>query len=704
MRLLRDLTFAHKMTLVALLASSMAVGTLMTAFLVFDTISSRALLQNRLSTLGDVVGQNSTAALNFNDRTAAVEVLEGLRAEPPIVSACLYDVPGKLFAQYERQEGLWKCPPDLTRVPSFERKYSSVTRRVLRHDELVGTLFLSSDLQDLQKRQKRLLQVASVLLLLALLVGGLSASLLQRKISKPVSELALAMHNVTVEHHFETRVKVSGSDEIAQLGTGFNAMLSELQRREDAQKNAEAKLQFQALNDALTGLPNRRLFSDRLSQTLARARREKSMVALLYIDLDGFKLVNDSLGHSLGDALLVQVAARLQSRVRQSDTLARLGGDEFTVILGRLHAKEDAALVARSLLDVLATPFLINDHQLTIGASIGISLFPDARDAAEILQQADSAMYAAKREGKNRALYFTPELGVLVRERLSLENQLRSAIGRGEISVYYQPEFDVASNQLVRFEALARWTHPTLGVISPARFIPVAEESGLIVTLGAYIMELACVEAVKWQALAPFPIQVAVNVSSIQFRRDSFVDEVVEVLNRTGLQPDLLQLELTESIMLSGIHRAAETMKRLKELGVGLAIDDFGTGYSCLSYLPSLPFDALKIDRSFILEMGLRPEGEAMVHSLITLARNIGMRVIVEGIEKPEQMELIRKFGGHEIQGYLLGRPAPDPGSQIPLLLQNGTGEPRQEPGQAMGRDEGGGNRTAVFAGSRNRV
>jgi EAL domain-containing protein (putative c-di-GMP-specific phosphodiesterase class I) len=274
---------------------------------------------------------------------------------------------------------------------------------------------------------------------------------------------------------------------------------------------------------------------------------------------------------------------------------------------------------------------------------------------------------------------FTPEIGTLVRERLNLENQLRAALARGEIKLHYQPEFDLQSNRLMRFEALARWTHATLGVISPARFIPVAEESGLIVPLCAYTMETACAEAVKWQGLAPYPIQVAVNVSSMQFRREQFVEEVVEVLNRTGLQPELLQLELTESVMLSGMHRTLETMKRLRGLGVSLAIDDFGTGYSCLSYLRSLPFEPLKIDRSFILELGLKPESEAMVRSLITLAKNIGMRVIVEGVERSEQLELIKSFGAHEVQGYLTGRPAPDPAGQISLFLQNSAGEPCKE-------------------------
>ena len=283
-------------------------------------------------------------------------------------------------------------------------------------------------------------------------------------------------------------------------------------------------------------------------------------------------------------------------------------------------------------------------------------------------------------------MYFTPDLGSSVRERLNLENQLRGAIARGEIHVHYQPEFDVSCHRLVRFEALARWTHPTLGVIPPDRFIPVAEESGLIVPLGAYIMERACAEAVKWQAITPYPIQVAVNVSSIQFKRDHFVEEVTSVLNYTGLRSDLLQLELTESIMLSGVHRAAETMKRLRALGVSLAIDDFGTGYSCLSYLPVLPFDALKIDRSFVKELDLKPENGAMIHSLVALAHNIGMRVIVEGVEKPEQLDLIRKFGGNEIQGYLLGRPIADPASQLSALFCNQDKKDVNRPADDSGR------------------
>jgi diguanylate cyclase (GGDEF)-like protein len=484
--------------------------------------------------------------------------------------------------------------------------------------------------------------------------------------AESIARLAEAMHEVSLRKEFSARVPVSGNDEIAQLGLGFNRMLAELEQREIAKLAAEQKLQNLALTDELTGLPNRRLLSDRLAQMLALAKREKSIVAVLYIDLDGFKLVNDSLGHPVGDVLLAEVAKRLQSRIRESDTLARIGGDEFTILIGRLQDSEVAGKVAESLLQVLAQRFMIDTHELTIGASIGISFFPEnAMDGTALLQQADCAMYAAKRNGKNQIMYYNPDLGSFVRERLSLENQLHGAMTRGEILVHYQPEFDLSTGRLLRFEALARWIHPTLGRIPPDKFIPIAEESGQIIPLGAYIMEKACVEALKWQAQAPAPVQVAVNVSSLQFARPTFVEEVKQILERTGLPPSLLQIELTESVMLRGPQVVAERMQELRKFGVGLAIDDFGTGYSCLSYLPRLPFNALKIDRSFVNELATKPEVRAMIHSLITLSHNLKMQVIVEGVETNQQLELIKELGGNEVQGYLLGRPTDDPLAQI---------------------------------------
>ena len=486
--------------------------------------------------------------------------------------------------------------------------------------------------------------------------------------ARAISELAQAMQEVAQDRKFTARVSTRGSDGIAQLGVGFNQMLSELESEEKARQKAETKLQMQALTDELTQLPNRRLLSDRLSQSLALAQRDNRIVALLYIDLDGFKLVNDSLGHAAGDQLLLQVAQRLRARIRRSDTLARLGGDEFTVLLNSLRATAEAELVASSLLDALSRQFVVEGHEIVIGASIGISLFPEhGSDAATLLQHADSAMYAAKRNGKNQVKRYTPELGASVRERVTLETQLRGAISRGEIHLAYQPEFDLGSGRVVRFEALARWMHPSLGSIQPDKFIPIAEECGMIVTLGAYLLEQACSAAVKWQAIAPHPVQVAVNVSSLQFALPAFVNEIGEILLYTGLKPELLQIELTESIMLSGAEHAAETMRRLRELGVSLAIDDFGTGYSCLSYLPRLPFNILKIDRSFVRDLEPGSGAKAIVQSLVTLAHSLDMQVVVEGIENQRQLQIVKQLGITAAQGFFLGRPVADPASQLSI-------------------------------------
>jgi diguanylate cyclase (GGDEF)-like protein len=656
-------SFAHRMTILALLASSVASATLMAAFLGFDSVNTHRELENRLSTLANIVGQNSAAALQFDDRAAAMEVMGALDAERSVVAACLYGTSGQLFAEYQRSATVHDCPVQLRAAGRPAPGFVTVSRRVQKGEDFAGTLLLQADLRAIEERWRRMLVITGVLLMVALVVGGLAGSLLQRKISGPVQELAAAMHEVTEQHNFAARVALEGSDEIAQLGSGFNTMLAELQKRAEEKAEFEAQLRHQALNDDLTGLPNRRLLADRLSHALQRARRESHEVALLYIDLDGFKLVNDSLGHLIGDLLLRQVAERLRARVRSSDTLARLGGDEFAVVLSGEAAREQAGVVAIALLEVLAPPFAVEEHEITISASIGMSLFPEnGSTPVELLQQADSAMYAAKRLGKSRMVAFSDELGASIRERLKLETELRNAIAHGEMRAYYQPEFDVTTRELVRFEALARWIHPTLGMVAPGKFIPIAEETGLIVPLGAYIMEQACREAVRWQRMARREVQVAVNVSSLQMMREPFVEEVAEILRRTRLDPRLLQIELTESVMVNGTARVAESMAALSALGVSLAIDDFGTGYSCLSYLPQLPFDALKIDRSFVNELGMRDDVDAMVHSLVTLAHNFGMRVIAEGVETEQQMERITELRCDEVQGYLLGKPVSDAG------------------------------------------
>ena len=518
---------------------------------------------------------------------------------------------------------------------------------------------------DLYQRIEEGLGAAFALLCLLTLLGW---NILQRRALRRASEtvqalrsLSTSVRRLTREGTFDNEIPVHGDADVAPLATGINAMLAEMSHRDKARREAQSRLEHWALIDDLTGLPNRRLLSDRLSQSLTKAERDKTSVALLCMNLDGFRLVNDSLGHAAGDALLGQIAQRLKGHFRQSDTLSRTGGDEFAVILDRIQRREDALRAAEGLREMLKEPFDIGGHPVSVSASIGLSLFPDRNERGQLMQQADCAMYAAKRNGKDRIVQFSDNLASATRERLTLEGELQHAVAKGEISVVYQPEYDLATNMIVRFEALARWTHPEIGLIHPMSFIPVAEEKGLIIPMGAYIMERACTEAVAWQAIARRPIQVAVNVSTVQFSRDSFMEDVADILRRTGLHPSLLQIELTESATVAGIDRAAEMMRRLKRMGVSVAVDDFGTGYSCLSYLPKLNFDFVKLDRSFVTEMIERRETRSFVKSILELAHDLRMKVIAEGVETRQQLSLIKSLGTDEAQGFFLGRPSSDP-------------------------------------------
>ena len=489
--------------------------------------------------------------------------------------------------------------------------------------------------------------------------------------TRALRELSSSVQTLTDEGAFDTEVAVSDA-EVASLGTGINYMVAEIQRRDRAARDAEQRLKQMTLIDDLTGLPNRRLLSDRLSQCITKAQRDLSLFALVHIDLDGFKLVNDSFGHETGDMLLAKVAQRFRMRYRQSDTLARIGGDEFALILDHIQDRGDILRAAENILEVLKNPFEINGHIIRLTASVGISIFPDGHEFGQLLQQADCAMYAAKRSGRNRIVQYSDNLGTAARERLTLENALQHALARGEISLQYQPEYDLASNSIVRFEALARWTNPGLGDIGPVSFIPVAEESGLIVSLGAYVLERACTDALDWQAIAGRPIQVAVNVSTVQFSQDSFFEEVAAILHRTGLPPSLLQIELTESATLPGIERATEMIRRFTRMGVSVAVDDFGTGYSCLTYLPKLAFDTLKLDRSFVNGLMVRRETRSFVESIITLAHNLHMKVIIEGVETGDQLRLIRSLGADAAQGHLLGQPSSDPAALLREEVKRG--------------------------------
>ena len=422
-------------------------------------------------------------------------------------------------------------------------------------------------------------------------------------------------------------------------------------------KLAEERIQFLAFFDSLTNLPNRTLVQDRLSKGISVARRRREKLGVLHLDIDSFKIINDCLGHSQGDELLRSVAARLQACARQEDTVARLGGDEFLVALGPINSPEDAAVVADRIARELKPPFSLNGHLLNVTCSIGISIFPDhGEDAETLIKNADAAMYASKNSGRNTFRFFSEEMTAQAVERLQLGNSMRGAIERDEFFLVFQPEFNLRTGAISCWEALLRWKHPDLGLIPPDKFIPIAESNGTIVPIGEWVLRTACQHARSWHD-AGNKIPVAVNVSAVQFRQIGFCDLVKRVLNETGLDPEHLELEITESLLLATEDMRFEVLSQLKTLGVKLAIDDFGTGYSSLSYLKQLPVSKLKIDRSFIHDLHRAGNEEAITAAIIQMAKCLRLTVTAEGVENQRQLQLLRDHGCDDVQGFLFSKP-----------------------------------------------
>ncbi len=421
-------------------------------------------------------------------------------------------------------------------------------------------------------------------------------------------------------------------------------------------KQAEQRIQHLAHHDSLTGLPNRALFRDRLAQAMSMAERTGHTIALLCLDLDGFKSVNDLLGHPVGDQVLIEVGNRLRTCLRDSDTIARLGGDEFAIVLGFCEQPAGASTLGERIVALLAEPFEIGGQQVVIGTSIGIALYPSDAAAPEVLlRNADLALYRAKRDGRGVFRFFEQAMDERLQQRRLLEQDLRGAMQRGELRLHYQPLLDSATLEIDGFEALLRWEHPVRGAISPAQFVPVAEESGLIVPLGEWVLQTACTEAASWSR----PWRIAVNLSPAQFKQRDLASSIATILARTGLPPGRLELEITEGILIDDAERALLMLGELKSLGVRIALDDFGTGYSSLSYLRRFPFDKLKIDASFVQGLGDGGEADAIVRAIVALGRSLSLSITAEGVETPHQLALLREQACDQVQGFLLGRPMP---------------------------------------------
>src|SRR5438132_6037942 len=425
-------------------------------------------------------------------------------------------------------------------------------------------------------------------------------------------------------------------------------------------KATEKQLEYQAYYDALTGLPNRLLFRDRVVNAIAQAKRHRRGIAVMYLDLDHFKLVNDGLGHSVGDSLLSEVAARLQGSIRASDTISRLGGDEFTILLNDTSSSEAVFGVARKILHSIARRFRVESHELFITASIGISIFPtDGEDVETLLKCPDSAMYRAKELGRNQAQPFTSSMNARYIRRLAIEQTLHQAADRNELEVYYQPIYERSRKRIVTVEALVRWNHPTRGLLEPVEFIQLAEETGLIVPIGHWVIGKACRQLREWHDAGMSDLRLAVNISAPQLHHPHFVDFVIETLTSNRLEPAVLDLEITESVAVHNVEQTTQILRDVKRHGVKLAIDDFGAGQSSLIYVKRFPIDSIKIDRSLIHDVSVDETATAVVSYIINLAHTLKLEVVAEGVETEEQYAFLRLTGCDRMQGYLFGRPAP---------------------------------------------
>jgi len=491
----------------------------------------------------------------------------------------------------------------------------------------------------------RKLQLAlAVMTLLGLLLVGLATWRAAGKITQPLARLDDAAGRLASGEHVQVRVR--GRDELARLAASFNEMVGKIAEREQ-------RITQLAFNDVLTGLPNRTMFQQQLDHLYRASRGNGSLFALHCLDLDQFKVINDTLGHPAGDALLVEAGQRLMHAAR-GQFVARLGGDEFVVLQALGQDREAVDRLARDILSAISQPLRIDGNEIIPTTSIGIALAPDdGTDGEALLKNADLALYRAKEAGRGTFAFFEESLNERAQVRRQLETDLRQAIDRGEFELYYQPLFDLEQNRICSFEALLRWNHPKRGLISPAEFVPVAEEAGLIVPIGAWVIREACSRAMTW----PEHIRIAVNVSPVQFHRGGLQETILQALANSGLAPGRLEVEITESIFLEGGEATLRLLHSLRKLGIRVALDDFGTGYSSLSYLQSFPFDKLKIDRSFIQNLLTRDGASAIVRAITELAQALGIETTAEGVEETAQLMELRSHGCSSVQGFLFAEP-----------------------------------------------
>jgi diguanylate cyclase (GGDEF)-like protein len=661
----------------------------------------------------NILGDNCKLGLLSSDRKFTEQTLGGLSTDTSIVAAAVYSKTDSLFATYLRRDAKNIIIPTYSHNYGYqiENGHLHFFSPVVANGERIGTIYLRDNLRDLYSRLRLQGVVFIVVLVLSYLLALIVSSRLQQRVSTPVLNLARAARTISKNKDFALRVKAESDDELGILVSAFNGMLTQIQERDHKlEKNrahleelvkkrtaelraANHRLQYQAqrleelvavrtaelnrlneqlshqvYHDSLTRLPNRTLFNDRLTQDLLNAQRRGQPLALLFLDLDRFKVINDTLGHATGDRLLCLTAERLRKVVRKGDTVARLGGDEFTVLLSTLDLPEDAEKVAQKVVRLLQQPFYCDGNRLQVSTSVGIAIYPrDGTDRETLMRNADTAMYMAKQHGKNGYRFFDHSMNAASFKRIETESRLRRALEQEEFVVHYQPQWSIRSGEIAAVEALVRWRQPEKGLIAPAAFVPLLEETGLIVPVGAWVLRKACRQVKAWRKAGMGNIAVAVNCSSQQLVNQRLLQDVQLALKETGLEPDCLTLEISETVFTDNREELLSALRTINGLGARLAIDHFGTGFSSLGCLRRFPVKTLKIDKSFTQAEPVDADGTAFVKAIIAMAHNLNIQVVAEGVETDDPLAFLRTHGCDYVQGYLLG--APLPGDEMGRML-----------------------------------
>ena len=779
MKLLHAQTIRTKLMVIAVTTSTLILLITTAAFLSLELYFGHQDLNKKLTVIGQVIAERSSAALVFRDKALLNNNLSSLNSDSSVIKSCIYDDEKVLAASNTSQSSLNNCPQMMATLKTNESSYVEQYFPIKLDNKVIGTLYIACHDGDIMSRFKQVTLFATVIFLSTIIIALLLATRLQRIVTSPLRLLATTISNIIQRNDFSIRANKHHDDELGHLADIFNELLSKIEYEHSSLKSSEemfrkltslspvgifqinpegeityvnqrwreinnikhqdpdlqvwfsnlhpedaptlnklwhrlvtehedmasevrliakngsiswvyiqatslhskegkllgflgsvsdiselkkAQIQMEnlAFYDPLTGLANRRLFKNRLAKAVKSVQRSDKSIALLFLDLDQFKRINDTLGHDVGDSLLQEIARRLDHNVRENDTVSRIGGDEFTILLTDVNNTKDVQIVAEKILHSLSRPFMLNGQDIISTVSIGITMTPeDSIEPNTLMKNADLAMYRAKELGRNNFQFFSEDMNTAILHNLEIEKELNLAIKRNQFVLMYQPKIGLADNKITGVETLVRWRHPEKGIIPPDNFIPIAEETGQIIKIGAWVLEHSCHEmgALIREGLMPEDSKVAVNLSAKQFSDPDLLQTVLNILVQSKIDPTNLELEITESIIMDDVEAAINIMETIKSKGIHLAIDDFGTGYSSLAYLKRFPIDVLKVDRSFVMDIPEDKTDMAITSAVIAMAHKLSMKVVAEGIETKEQLDFLRENNCDDGQGYLLSRP-----------------------------------------------